>query len=298
MSIFQIIRLLPWGGRLAVHGRARLSRLQQRTSLLCMIGLLCACSREVVLQSSLSDSDANEIVMVLNQQGIPVEKRPAKEGVNLVLAETDLSRATATMNGAGLPRRSRESLGEVFKKQGMISSPLEERVRYLAGLSEELGYTLQQFDGVIAARVHVVLPERVAPGEPLQPSSAAVFIKYRPPIDEDAITPRIQRLVASGIPGLASEDGRSKVSVVLTPGEAPPPAVKWTTVGPFKVQAESAVTLLTTLIILVIFSMLGLVGGGIMLMRIGVRSGWFDRFVGKKAGTAATTKAGVEPAQA
>jgi type III secretion protein J len=267
------MRLATGDRRSALPGVERLSRMLLRVCMLCMIGLLCACTKEVVLQSGLSDSDANEIVMVLNRQGIPVEKRKAKEGVNLVLAETDLSRATALMNAAGLPRRSRESLGEVFKKQGMISTPLEERVRYLHGLSEELGYTLQQFDNVISARVHVVLPERIAPGEPLQPSSAAVFIKYRPPIDEDAISPRIQRLVASSIPGLSSEDGRSKVSVVMTPGELPLPAMKWTTVGPFTVQADNAGSLMITLIALVVAGLGGLGGGVFMLMKSGIKFG-------------------------
>lgn len=250
----QTIRQLP--------GSARGPRLLRHACLVCVIGLLGACTKVVNLQTNLSDSDANEIVMVLNREGIPVQKLPSKEGVNLTLTETDLSRATAIMNAAGLPRRGRESLGEVFKKQGMISTPLEERVRYLHGLSEELGYTLQQFDNVVAARVHVVLPERIAPGEPVQPSSAAVFIKYRPPIDEDAIAPRIQRLVASSIPGLASEDGRPKVSVVMTPGELALPGVKWTTVGPFTVAVDSANSLRGTLIALVVAGLLG-VGAGI-----------------------------------
>ncbi len=264
--------------------------------MLCMIGLLCACSKEVTLQSGLSDSDANEIVMVLNQQGIPVEKRAAKEGVNLVLAETDLSRATAVMNAAGLPHRSWESLGDVFKKQGMISTPLEERVRYLHGLSEELGYTLLQFDNVISARVHVVLPERIAPGEPLLPSSAAVFIKYRPPIDEDAVSPRIKRLVASSIPGLASDDGRSKVSVVMMPGEAAPPAVKWTTVGPFKVQADAADSLLATLITFAVVGLLGLAAGVFMLMKNGAKFGKRKAEAGAAESSAAGP--GAEPAKA
>lgn len=267
----------------------------RRLLLLCAFGLLSACSKVVTLQSNLSDSDANEIVMVLNKQGIPVEKKPSKEGVNLVLADTDLARATAVMNAAGLPRRSHESLGEVFKKQGMISTPLEERIRYLHGLSEELGFTLQQFDNVISARVHVVLPERVAPGEPIQPSSAAVFIKYRPPIDEDAIAPRIQRLVASSIPGLAKEDGRAKVSVVMTPGEAALPGVKWTTVGPFKVDVDSAGTLLGTLIACGIFAVLGLAAGGYVLVKSGVRPGKLGNATGKAK---AAAPAPAEPAKA
>ncbi|MTV42017.1 type III secretion system inner membrane ring lipoprotein SctJ [Duganella radicis] len=257
--------------------RRRRARWLQRAAMLCLVSLLCACSKVVTLQSNLSDPDANEIVMVLNRQGIAVEKRPAKEGVSLLLADTDLSRATSIMNSAGLPRRSHESLGEVFKKQGMISTPLEERVRYLHGLSEELGYTLLQFDHVISARVHVVLPERVAPGEPIQPSSAAVFIKYRPPIDEDAMTPRVQRLVASSIPGLASEDGRGKVSVVLTPGEAALPEVKWTTVGPFKVEVDSAGGLLGTLVALAVACLLALGAAGYLLLKSGVKLGKWGR---------------------
>jgi len=210
----------------------------------------------VTLQANLRDSDANEIVMVLNQNGIEVEKRRDKEGVTLMVAEDDLSRASAAMNAAGLPRRNPANLGEVFKRQGMISSPLEERVRYIYGLSEELGYTMQQFDHVISARVHVVLPERVAPGEPILPSSAAVFIKYRPPMDEDAIVPRIHNLVAGSIPGLSGEEGRNKISIVMTPTELPPPSIQWTTVGPFKVQAESAGALKTTLTILILVILL------------------------------------------
>lgn len=215
--------------------------------LLLIVTLLAGCSKSVTLQATLQDTDANEIVLALTAAGIVVVKRQDKAGVSLQVAEADIPRATAVMQAAGLPRRNRSNLGEVFKKQGMISSPMEERIRYLHGLSEELEATLQQFDNVVAARVHVVLPERIAPGEPIQPSSAAVFVKYRLPLDEDAITPRIRRLVASSIPGLVGEDGRSKVTVVMTPAEAAPRAVEWTMVGPFKIEAESASALRSTL---------------------------------------------------
>jgi type III secretion protein J len=215
--------------------------------LLVIAALLAGCGKTVTLQAALQDTDANEIVMALTTAGIVVAKHQDKTGVSLQVAEADIPRATAVMQAAGLPRRNRSNLGEVFKKQGMISSPMEERIRYLHGLSEELEATLQQFDNVVSARVHVVLPERIAPGEPIQPSSAAVFIKYRMPLDEDAITPRIRRLVASSIPGLVGEDGRSKVTVVMTLAEAPPPPVEWTMVGPFKIEAESAAGVRSTL---------------------------------------------------
>jgi type III secretion protein J len=227
--------------------------------------LLSACSKLVTLQANLKDADANEMVLVLNQNGIEVKKQRDKEGVTLMVDESDLSRASAAMNAAGLPRRNPASLGEVFKRQGMISSPLEERVRYIYGLSEELGYTLQQFDRVISARVHVVLPERVAPGEPVLPSSAAVFVKYRPPLDVDVIVPSIHNLVAGSIPGLAEAAGSDKISVVMIPTELPPPAIEWTKVGPFTVQAVSAGTLTLTLIALVV---LALLAGGFALFEM------------------------------
>jgi type III secretion protein J len=227
--------------------------------------LLSGCSKLVTLQANLKDAEANEIALVLNQNGIEVEKHREKEGVLLTVNERDLSRASAAMTAAGLPKRNPANLGEVFKKQGMISSPLEERVRYIYGLSEELGNTLQQFDHVISARVHVVLPERVAPGEPILPSSAAVFVKYRPPLDEDAIMPRIHNLVASSIPGLAGADGGYKISVVMVPTELPPPSIQWTKVGPFKVQAGSAGWLTFTLVVLIA---LALLAAGIALLEM------------------------------
>ncbi|WP_081768927.1 type III secretion system inner membrane ring lipoprotein SctJ [Herbaspirillum sp. RV1423] len=221
-----------------------------------LLALLSACGKMVILQAGLTDGDANEIVLILNRKGMEVEKQKNKEGVSLLVKEQDLSRATEAMNVAGLPRRALSNLGEVFKKQGMISTPMEERIRYIHGLSEELENTLQQFDNVVSARVHVVLPERIAPGEPIQPSSAAVFVKYRPPLDEDAIMPRVRRLVASSIPGLSGDEGRNKVSVVMVPAEPPPPGIEWTTVGPFIVAVASAGDLMFTLLAMTLLTLL------------------------------------------
>jgi type III secretion protein J len=209
--------------------------------------VLCACSQVVNLQTGLREPDANEIVALLMRNGIEARKLAAKEGITLTVRETDVPRATELMRAAGLPKRSLATLGTVFKKEGMISTPLEERVRYIHALSEELEFTLQQFDNVVSARVHVVLPERVAPGEPIQPSSAAVFVKYNDPFDEDANIPRIANLVASSIPGLSGAEGRSKVSVVLAPAGVAAKVIEWESVGPFKVQGESAGSLLWAL---------------------------------------------------
>lgn len=221
-----------------------------RFFVLVVLCLLAACSSNVTFQTGLKDTEANEMIALLDRSGIHAQKLTNKQGVALSVDERDLARATEALNAAGLPRRNLSDLGQIFKKDGMISTPLEERARYIHALSAELEYTLQQFDRVISARVHVVLPERVAPGEPIQPSSAAVFIKYRPPLDEDMVVPRVRNLVASSIPGLHNEDRRAKVSVVMLPSEAETPGVQWTTVGPFRVQEESAGVLRVALVVL------------------------------------------------
>ena len=232
--------------------------------LLLLLLLLSGCSQVANLQTNLGDADANEIVALLRRHGMEAHKIATKEGITLTVQESDVPNATDVMRAAGLPKKTLSNLGTVFKKEGMISTPMEERVRYIHALSEELEFTLQQFDHVVSARVHVVLPERIAPGEPIQPSSAAVFIKYHEPFDEDTNIPRITSLVAASIPGLSGDDGRSKVSVVLAPAGAPPTAIDWESVGPFKIQSASASSLKWTLLILVAISLVS--GTGMLLM--------------------------------
>jgi type III secretion protein J len=207
---------------------------------LLLFALLLGCGGQITMQSGLSDKDANEILTLLRRHGIHAGKTQNKTGVTLAVAETELARATELMQAAGLPRRAHDQLGQIFKKDGMISTPMEERARYLHALSQELEFTLSQIDRVVVARVHVVLPERVAPGEPVQPSSASVFVKFRPPFDEDLLVPRIKRLVASSIPGLRSDDEQQKLSVVLVPAEPIASTVEWQTVGSLMLEADSA----------------------------------------------------------
>ncbi len=210
------------------------------------LAMLVACVSEVTLQTGLAEADANEIITLLKRHGISASKTRAKDGVALSVRDGQMARAAELMQSAGLPKRQLSHLGQVFKKEGMISTPLEERARYLHGLSQELEYTLSQIDGVVMARVHIVLPERVAPGEPVQPSSASVFLKYQGAFDEDLVVPRVKRLVVTSIPGLIDESGQRKLSVILLPTRnIEAPTMEWQQLGPFMVEASSAEKLKT-----------------------------------------------------
>lgn len=147
------------------------------TLLLCL--LLTGCNERTVLHSHLSEQDANEVIAELANKNVEASKQVDKDGLTVLVEPADMNSAVQVLEAAGLPRRSRSSLGEIFRKEGVISTPMEERARYIYALSQELESTLSQIDGVVLARVHVVLPERVAPGEPVQPASASVFIKHK-----------------------------------------------------------------------------------------------------------------------
>ncbi|WP_370263617.1 type III secretion system inner membrane ring lipoprotein SctJ [Limnobacter sp.] len=180
--------------------------------------LLHACSSNTVLFSALEQDEANQIYSTLLEVGIPAERETTKTGVTVTVPRSMSSEALKILQSKGLPRDKKSSMGEVFRKESMISSPLEERARYLYALSQELERTLMRMDGVISSRVHIVLPERTNPGEPLTPSSAAVFVKYDQRTSFQAYIPRVRELVFNSIPGL-SGDAHTAVSVAAVPAE-------------------------------------------------------------------------------
>ncbi len=209
-------------------------------ALLCLSALILAgCGESVELHRQLSEQEANEVIAELADKQIRAQKIPAKDGVVVRVRANDISRAVRTLEAAGLPKVARSTLGDIFRKEGVISTPLEERARYIYALSQELEATLSNIDGVIVARVHVVLPERVAPGEPVQPASASVFIKHDPRLDPDNIQPRVRRMVASSIPGMASAiENTQKLTVVFVPATAYQEQQQLTYLGPFLVPEK------------------------------------------------------------
>jgi len=195
--------------------RVRLpTAVHSRLAVLLLCAALAGCSDSVDLHTGLSERDANEVTAALLDNGIQGQKEAAnKQGFVVKVRKKDLAASVALLREHGLPRNAFSRMGEIFKKDGMISTPVEERARYLYALSQELENTLSQIDGVVLARVHPVLPERIVPGEPVQPSSCAVLIKHRPDWDAEAYEARIRSLVLASIPGLA--DLPQKISIVF-----------------------------------------------------------------------------------
>jgi type III secretion protein J len=125
--------------------------------------------------------------------------------------DSELSSSIVVLRNAGYPRSEFQGISEEFPQTGLISSPYQERIRYMHALSEELALTVTKVDGVIDARVHIVLPESTAFGEQMTPSSASVFIKHSSEVRMENVVPEIKDFVANSVEGLDA----NKVAVVL-----------------------------------------------------------------------------------
>ncbi len=168
--------------------------------------LLVGCDKEVALHSQLEERQANLVMAALLDNGIICHKTSGDEGMwNVMISESRFAEATNLLEQKGLPRRSYQGVAEVFKKTGMVSSPSEERIRFMDALAQDLSRTISGIDGVVDARVHVVLPENDPFAKNALPSSAAVAIRSRWNADISDLVPSIKNLVKNSIEGIKYE---------------------------------------------------------------------------------------------
>ena len=182
-----------------------------------LLTLVVGCSNQEVY-SQLSERQANEMVAVLRSAGIEADKQQQEGQFSVLAARSDFANAVRTLNAQGYPRESFDTMGKVFKREGFVSSPLEERARLMHAMSQEISSTIASIDGVVTARVHLVMPEHNPLLDKPQPAAAAVFIKHRSDVDLSAQVPQIKALVVNSIEGLAYEN----VTVALFPAESIP----------------------------------------------------------------------------
>lgn len=170
-------------------------------TLIVTAALLAGCGKDP-LYSKLDEQQANEMLAVLVGAGIDATKTPVDDGWSIEVARSGVPQAMKVLKAEGYPHEAYQSLGDVFRKEGFVSTQLEERARLLHALSQELSRTISAIDGVVVARVHLAIPERnpLSADKPL--SSASVFIKHKPGSQVVNKAASIKALIVNSVEGL------------------------------------------------------------------------------------------------
>ncbi len=183
--------------------RVATARRALRRCLLAVLALaLAACGRED-LYTNVTESDANTMLGLLIARGISATKRPVKENLFAVAVPRDqFASAVDILKWFGIPKETFDGIGEMFPKTGLVSSPSEELIRFRYALAGNISEMLSNIDGVITARVILVLPSNDPFSSRANPASASVFLKIRPGFDTTTQIPQIKQLVMNSVEGL------------------------------------------------------------------------------------------------
>ena len=216
-----------------------------------VILLLSLAGCKEVAYKDLDERQVNEMVAVLDAHGIAASKRSGGEGTyELAVESGELAPAIRLLRQQGYPRERFATMDEMFGGTGLLSSPVEERARYVYAVSQSVSETISRIDGVITARVHLVMPGNDPFAEDAYPSSASVLIKYHPDMDLSAVQSDIKLLVQKSIEGLSYE----RITIVMLPARGLAEPVR--TAGATQPSTFSGPVWLSVL------SMMSLVGGG------------------------------------
>src|SRR5690606_403027 len=144
----------------------------------------------------LSELEANKMLAVLLSEGIAAKRELQDDGlISVSVPDERFAEAVALLDDAGLPAQKFSSMGDVFKSNSLVASPVQERAQMIYALSEEISHTVSQIDGVLSARVHVVLPDNDLLKRVISPSSASVLVRYEADTAIDELIPQIKTLV-------------------------------------------------------------------------------------------------------
>ncbi len=211
-----------------------------RLAVIAMIAYLLAGCGGFELYQNLSEEDANEMLVLLSENGIKAKKkkevRQNEVFYTIEVSEREMARARSLLLQHNLPRRKELGLTGVYKEKGLIPTPDEQKARYLLAIKGEIINSLRRIPQVVDVDVVLNVPTRdefaTADDQHRQRPTASAVVKVKP--DVTGASPltesKIQQFVANSVEGMNPRD----VSVVITylpvEGYARPGDVK--TMGP------------------------------------------------------------------
>lgn len=206
---------------------------------------LSACTAE--LHHDLDEASANEMIVALEQHGIPGEKLPDPNGEGtwmLEVAAADKVDAWRVLQSQGLPRPRVQGFEAHYPSSGLIPTSSEERILLQYSTAQELRRTLLTIDRVVDAQVNLVLPEKARvpmPNQVVEKPRASVLVKYRASKEQPAsplTDEQVATLVVGGVEALQAAD----VRVIQTAEQASTAQIlapRFEQVGPIAVAPQS-----------------------------------------------------------
>ncbi|MBX3566813.1 MAG: flagellar M-ring protein FliF [Rhizobiaceae bacterium] len=163
------------------------------------------------LYVGLERSDVNQIGLVLGEAGIDFDV--ASDGTTVLVPAGKTSNARMLLAEKGLPTSANAGY-ELFDNVGAMGlTSFMQQVTRVRALEGEIARTIQSINGIRAARVHLVLPERASFRRDEQQPSASVVVRASD-LDGARSASAIRHLVAAAVPGL----GVDKVTVLDSNG--------------------------------------------------------------------------------
>lgn len=197
--------------------------------LLLLIPLLSSCDRNRTIVNGLDEKEANEIIVLLSTKGVDAEKVKSTSGQggggaqavtlwDVAVPEDESTAAMSILNNAGLPRRKSQNLLNIFSNTGLVPTDMGEKIRYQAGLGEQIASTIRNIDGVLDADVLISFPkdDPLNPTAPKKDITASVYVKHSGVLDDPNthLITKIKNLVTSSVTGLKYDN------VTLVPDRA------------------------------------------------------------------------------
>ena len=157
----------------------------------------------VTLYSGLDAHDSGRIVDHLRSRGTAFEIEGGGTIIRVPEAEVDELRVAFAVEG--LPRGGNVGF-ELFEGNAFTATDFVQRLNFQRGLQGELARTIESFDAVDSARVHIVLPERSLFRNDERPTTASVVIALRPGMRlSSSEVGGVAHLVSGAVEGLEPE---------------------------------------------------------------------------------------------
>jgi type III secretion system YscJ/HrcJ family lipoprotein len=175
-----------------------------------------SCTGDLDIVHGMTELEANEVLVVLDTQGIDAHKEKEEGRVvtwAVIVPDAFAESALRILVRNKLPKPRSIGLAEVYPagSGGLIPTKSEEKAKYLMAIQGEIERKLKTLPGIVQAHVSVVLPDKdVVRDLEAAPSSATASVAVVYNLQENGEAPvgekEVQTLVAAAVEDLKPEN--------------------------------------------------------------------------------------------